>query len=60
MRALEKVSATGQAVVESANSLGGKAIAPTAATASAKATASMNVSVNASANVSSTCSKHSS
>jgi len=62
MRALQKVSATGQVVVQSASSLGGKAIAcaGTAASASAKAAASVNVSVNASASVSGSASAHSS
>ena len=62
LRALQKVSATGQAVVDSSASLGGKAIAcaGTAAVASVKAAASMSVSVNASASVSSSCTGHSS
>ncbi len=62
MRALQKVSATGQVVVKSASSLGGKAIAcaGTAASASAKAAASVSVSVNASASVSGSASAHSS
>jgi hypothetical protein len=62
LRALQKVSTTGQAVVNAAGSLGGKEIAcaGTAASASVKAAASMSVSVNASASVSSSCSAHSS
>ncbi len=62
VRALQKVSATAQAVVESSGSLGGKAIAcaGTAASASVKALASMSVSVSASASVSSSCTGHSS
>ena len=62
VRALQKVSATGQAVVQASNSLGGKdlACAVTAASASVNAATSMNVSVNASANVSSTTSGHAS
>jgi hypothetical protein len=61
-RALEKVAATGQAVVSASASLGGKAIAcaGTAAEASIKASASMSVSVSASASVSSSCTKNSS
>jgi hypothetical protein len=62
VRALQKVSATGQAVIDGASTLGGKAIAcaGTAATASAKAAASMSVSVSASASVSSSCTAHAS
>jgi hypothetical protein len=61
-RALEKVAATGQAVVTASANLGGKAIAcaGTAAEASIKASASMSISVNASASVSSSCTKNSS
>jgi len=61
-RALEKVAATGRAVVSASSSLGGKAIAcaGTAAEASIKASASMSVSVSASASVSSSCTNHSS
>ena len=61
-RALEKVAASGQAVVSVSTNLGGKAIAcaGTAAEASIKASASMSVSVSASANVTSTCTKNSS
>jgi hypothetical protein len=61
-RALQNVSATGKAVVDSSASLGGKAIAcaGTAATASLKATSSMSVSVSASTSVSSSCTAHSS
>ena len=61
-RALEKVSAAGQAVITSSSSLGGKAIAcaGTAAEASIKASASVSISVNASASVSSSCTDHSS
>jgi hypothetical protein len=62
VRALEKVSATGQAVVSASSTLGGKAIAcaGTAAEAAVKASASVSVSVGASANVSSSCTKNSS
>jgi hypothetical protein len=62
VRALEKVSATGRAVVDASGSLGGKALAcaGTAAEASITAMASMSVSVNASASVSSSCTTHSS
>jgi hypothetical protein len=62
VRALKKVSATGQAVVDASGSLGGKAIAcaGTAADASVKALASMSISVSASASVSSSCTTHSS
>ena len=62
VRALEKVSATGQAVVNASGSLGGKSIAcaATAAQASLKSFGSMNVSVSASASVSSSCTTHSS
>ena len=62
IRALEKVAATGRAVVEASANLGGKAIAcaGTAAEASIKASASMSVSVSASASVSSSCTTHSS
>jgi hypothetical protein len=62
VRALQKVAATGQAVVSASTNLGGKAIAcaGTAAEASIKASASMSVSVNASASVSSSCTKNSS
>jgi hypothetical protein len=61
-RAIEKVSAAGQAVITSASSLGGKAIAcaGTAAEASIKASASVSISVSASASVSSSCTDHSS
>jgi len=62
VRALEKVSATGRAVLDASGSLGGKAIAcaGTAADASIKSLASMSVSVSASASVSSSCTTHSS
>jgi hypothetical protein len=62
LRALQKVSATGQAVIDASGSLGGKEIAcaGTAASASAKAAVSMSVSVNASVSVSSSCTAHSS
>jgi hypothetical protein len=61
-RALEKVAATGQAVVDASSKLGGKAIAcaGTAAQASIKASASMSVSVSASANVSTSCTNNAS
>ena len=62
IRALQKVAATGQAVVGASASLGGKAIAcaGTAAEASIRASASMSVSVSASASVGSSCTNHSS
>jgi hypothetical protein len=62
LRALNKVSATGQAVINSSTNLSGKdlACAGTATTASVKAAASMSVSVNGSTSVSSSCSSHSS
>jgi hypothetical protein len=62
VRALEKVAATGRAVVDASGSLGGKAIAcaGTAAEASIRASASMSASVSASASVSSSCTTHSS
>jgi hypothetical protein len=62
IRALEKVAATGQAVVNASTSLGGKAIAcaGTAAEASISASASLSVSVSASASVGSSCTSHSS
>lgn len=62
VRALEKVSAAGQAVITSAGSLGGKTVAcaGTAAEASLKASASVSVSVSASASVGTSCSNHSS
>ncbi len=62
VRALEKVAATGKAVVNASASLGGKAVAcaGTAAEASVKASASVSVSVMASASVSSSCTKNSS
>jgi hypothetical protein len=62
VRALEKVAATGRAVVNASGSLGGKAIAcaGTAAEASIRASASMSVSVSASASVGSSCTSHSS
>jgi hypothetical protein len=62
IRALQKVSATGTAVIQTAGNLGGKAIAcaGTAAEASLKATASLSVSVSASTSVSSSCTAHSS
>jgi hypothetical protein len=62
VRALEKVSSTGQAVIEASGKLGGKdiACATRAASESIKATASMSVSVKASANVNSSCTAHSS
>jgi len=61
-RALQKVAATGQAVVDASGKLGGKALAcaGTAAQASIKASATMSVSVSASASVSSSCTTHSS
>ncbi|HMJ51718.1 MAG TPA: hypothetical protein VK540_06560 [Polyangiaceae bacterium] len=61
-RALQKVAATGQAVVDASGKLGGKALAcaGTAADASIKASASMSVSVSASASVSTSCVDHSS
>jgi hypothetical protein len=61
-RALEKVAATGQAVVKASTNFGGKAIAcaGTAAEAALTASASMSVSVNASASVTSSCTKNSS
>jgi hypothetical protein len=62
VRALEKVAATGEAVVKSSGNLGGKAVACAGAAAerSIKASASMSVSVNASASVTSSCTKNSS
>jgi hypothetical protein len=62
VRALQKVSATGQALIDVSSQLGGKdlACAGTAASASAQAAASMNVSVSASTSVSSSVSAHSS
>jgi hypothetical protein len=62
VRALQNVSATGKAVMDSSANLGGKAVAcaGTAAQASLKATASMSVSVSASTSVSSSCTGHSS
>src|SRR5260370_11627452 len=61
-RALEKVAATGKAVVNASASLGGKAIAcaGTAAEASLKASASMRGSVSASATLSPSCPKNTS
>ena len=61
-RALQKVAATGQAVVDASGKLGGKALAcaGTAAQASIKASAAMSVSVSASASVSTSCTTHSS
>jgi len=62
VRALQKVSASGKAVLDASGSLGGKAIAcaGTAAEASLRATSSMSVSVSASTSVSSSCTGHSS
>jgi hypothetical protein len=62
VRALEKVSASGKAVVDASGNLGGKAIAcaGTAAEASLRASASMSVSVSASTSVSSSCTKNAS
>lgn len=62
LRALDKVSSTGQAVISASAKLGGKdvACATRAASESLKASASMSVSVKASANVNSSCTTHSS
>lgn len=62
LRALDKVSSTGQAVISATGKLAGKdiACATRAASESLKASASMSVSVKASANVNSSCTAHSS
>ncbi len=62
LRAIQKVAATGQAVVNASGNLSAKDVscAGTAAAASVTAAASMSVSVSASTNVATTCSSNAS